>query len=312
MTGDDLDAARRRGEELAAAAVDAELANRERRLRTRRGLTAEQAFEAPAAPPALDTAFARSAGVLVAEGDSWFDYPGADVLSALEDDFGFDALSVARAGDTVESMAYLPAQHQAVARLLLRQLEQGPRPRAILLSGGGNDIAGSEFAMLLNHALSPHPGVNAQVAAGVIAERARDAYLTIIQAVTDICRRVLGSPLRIVLHGYDFPVPDGRGFLGGFGPLPGPWLGPGFAAKGFPESRMADRKAAMVELIDGFNAMLDGLTGLPGLGHVRYADLRGTLSTGADYRNWWANELHPTDRGFQAVAQKFNTAITAT
>src|SRR4051812_44811518 len=36
-----------------------------------------------------------SAGVLVAEGDSWFDYPFADVLSDLEDTYGFDVESVA-------------------------------------------------------------------------------------------------------------------------------------------------------------------------------------------------------------------------
>jgi hypothetical protein len=36
-----------------------------------------------------------------------------------------------------------------------------------------------------------------------------------------------------VLHGYDYPVPDGRGVLGGGGALPGPWLDPAFRAKGF-------------------------------------------------------------------------------
>src|SRR6185295_11219041 len=45
-------------------------------------------------------------GLLVAEGDSWFDYPLHDVLSMLEDEHGFDVESVARKGDTVEDMAY--------------------------------------------------------------------------------------------------------------------------------------------------------------------------------------------------------------
>src|SRR5688572_24557221 len=39
-----------------------------------------------------------SAGVLIAEGDSWFDYPFADVLSELEDCYGFDVESVAHKG----------------------------------------------------------------------------------------------------------------------------------------------------------------------------------------------------------------------
>ena len=35
-----------------------------------------------------------SVGVLVAEGDSWFDYPWIDVLSELEDVHGFEVESV--------------------------------------------------------------------------------------------------------------------------------------------------------------------------------------------------------------------------
>ncbi len=43
---------------------------------------------------------------IVAEGDSWFDYPFDDVLRLLEDDYGYDIESVAHKGDKVESMAY--------------------------------------------------------------------------------------------------------------------------------------------------------------------------------------------------------------
>jgi hypothetical protein len=39
--------------------------------------------------------------------------------------------------------------------------------------------------------------------------------------------------------------------------------------------------------------------------------LRGTLSSAAGYKRDWANELHPTDRGFNAVAQKVAGAIGA-
>ena len=47
----------------------------------------------------------RSAGILVAEGDSWFDYPWTDVLGVLEDDFGYDVEDVAHKGDRLEGMA---------------------------------------------------------------------------------------------------------------------------------------------------------------------------------------------------------------
>src|SRR4249920_2782174 len=115
-------------------------------------------------------------GLLVAEGDSWFDYPLHDVLTMLEDEHGFDVESVAHKGDTVEDMAYSGGQFDDFARLLEKVLRQGRVPDAILLSGGGNDIAGDEFAMLLNHAASGLPPINDDVVRGVIDVRTKNAY----------------------------------------------------------------------------------------------------------------------------------------
>ncbi|WP_119390836.1 SGNH/GDSL hydrolase family protein [Taklimakanibacter lacteus] len=248
-----------------------------------------------------------SAGVLIAEGDSWFDYPFYDVLSELEDGFGFDIESVAHRGDTIEDMAYTGGQLDEFSRLVEKVLRTGVRPRAILLSGGGNDVAGDEFAILLNHAASSIAGLNDSVVTGVIDERARDAYATILSAITAICTNHLGQPLPIVVHGYDYPVPDGRGYLGGFGPLPGPWLDPGFRRKGY--AQMTQRKQICVALIDRFNAMLKSLAGKPPFAHVKFLDLRNTLAAGATYKNDWENELHPTERGYQKVAAKFAGAV---
>jgi hypothetical protein len=47
---------------------------------------------------------------------------------------------------------------------------------------------------------------------------------------------------------------------------------------------------------------------------VHYLDLRGTLSNelaGRRYQQAWANELHPTGPGFQAVADRFDIALKA-
>jgi lysophospholipase L1-like esterase len=247
------------------------------------------------------------AGVLVAEGDSWFDYPWHDVLRMLEDDHGYDVESVAHKGDTVESMAY-GGQLEEFTRLIERLLRsQGVIPTAILLSGGGNDVAGREFGILINHVRSAHAGLNAQVVRGVIDERVFDAYVAILAAVTAVCRRRTGAPIPIIIHGYAHPVPDGRGVLGGWGALPGPWLQPGFHDKGFRERDTCVKMAA--DLIDRFNAMLRRVTAMTEFNHVRYVDVRGALSNGADYRTWWANELHPTKRGFEAVADRFAAAI---
>ncbi len=107
----------------------------------------------------------------------------------------------------------------------------------------------------------------------------------------------------ILIHGYAYPVPDGRGFLGGMGPLPGPWLQPGFYQKGF--GRLEDCIRMMVQLIDRFNAMMKDVTSLPDFKHVRYVDLRGELTNGPTYKSDWANELHPSKSGFEKVTKRF-------
>src|SRR6185503_1012230 len=108
-----------------------------------------------------------SPGLLIAEGDSWFDYPFFDILERLEDGFNFVVESVAHKGDTVESIAYDVSQVSKLARLFEKLGNQGSQPRAILLSGGGNDIAGDEFAIMLNHQASGLPPLNDSVVNGV-------------------------------------------------------------------------------------------------------------------------------------------------
>ena len=55
--------------------------------------------------------------------------------------------------------------------------------------------------------------------------------------------------------------------------------------------------------------MLAQLAGLAPFAHVRYMDLRNTLSTGPDHKDWWENELHPTEPGFHRIADKFATVL---
>jgi hypothetical protein len=267
------------------------------------------------APAGVDESLRRAvggpatAGTLVAEGDSWFDYPLHDVLSLLEDQHGYDVESVAHKGDRVEEMAYGLGQLDELTRMLEKLLRRNVVPKAILLSGGGNDVAGDEFGMLLNHERSPVRGLNDQVLAGVIDERVRSAYVTVLGAITGVCEGRLGRRLPILVHGYDYPVPDGRGFLGGWWLLPGPWLEPGFRQKGFKD--LQERIGLTKHLIDRFNTMIKGVAALGEFSHVKYVNLRGTLSVGADYETWWENELHPTKRGFERVTERFATALAA-
>jgi hypothetical protein len=136
-----------------------------------------EAIAARRRPRAMSKRPAGANGVLVAEGDSWFDYPWYDVLSMLERAHNFRIESVAHKGDTVEEMAYDAAQLTSLTRMMEHLQQDGRVPRAVLISGGGNDIAGDEFAVLLNHANSGLPALNARVVDGIVNERLRFAKL---------------------------------------------------------------------------------------------------------------------------------------
>ena len=248
-------------------------------------------------------------GLLIAEGDSWFDYPGDDVLAILEDNYGYRVESVAHHGDTIESMAYDSTQLTKLARAFEHVKQDGREPRAILLSGGGNDIAGDEFAVLLNHAASGLPPLNPRVVEGILDERLRFAIGSVIGAVTELSQRLFGRKPPVLIHGYAHPVPDGRGYLGGFWFLPGPWLRPGFSAKGYEDRK---RCCDIVEdLIDRFNEVVQSIAGSNGFEHVSYVDVRPLLSNELPnaYRKSWDNELHPTDAGYALIAKKFDDTI---
>lgn len=257
-----------------------------------------------AAPGASATASEfQTAGFLAAAGDSWFDYPLHDVLKLLEDHHGYNVESTAHKGDPIEKMAYTGGQLEDFARKLEKIKARGAVPKAVLVSGGGDDVAGHEFGMLLNNAFSPISGWDSDVVEGVLNQRIVTAYIQLLMSITSLCQATFSVTVPILTHGYDYPVPDGRGFLGGW-PFPGPWLDPGFREKNFDD--LGQRIVLMQTLMDQFNDVVKSLPARAGFTHVRYIDLRGTLSNRlTDYKDWWANELHPTERGFEAVTDRF-------
>jgi lysophospholipase L1-like esterase len=294
-----LRVARQAGEAMAKKALSRRKARRAAAARPRGARAALAA--AAAAPP----------GLLVAEGDSWFDYPFSDVLQELED-LRYDVEDVAHRGDTVEDMAYAEDQFAALLRRLHKIKDRGQTPKAVLISGGGNDIAGQEFSVLLNHARSGLPAINDRIVSGLFEDRLRFAIASLVGAVTHFSQQIFRKKLPIFLHGYDYPVPDGRGVLGGAWFLPGPWLEPGFRRKGY--DTVPVRMPIMSMLIDRFNDVVSSIAGSSGFAHVHYVDLRRTLKTTLAndvYKQWWGNELHPTGKGFEAVAQRFHQEIQA-
>ena len=136
---------------------------------------------------------------LLADGDSWFDYPlGQDVLDYLNNYFKHRVIKLARAGSTLNELVYGPGDllasdpSQGTTRLTevvkkLREVKDLPDQRfdAYLFSGGGNDIAGPEFFSFVNHAASRLTNPNAEVVHGVVSATFQKAYedmIDILQA----------------------------------------------------------------------------------------------------------------------------------
>lgn len=258
-------------------------------------------------------AAAGSKGLLIAEGDSWFDYQrwaceddgtGTDLIAGLRD-MGYEVPSVAHRGDKIQDMAYSDGQLTRFSQKVEEQLSNHRPIKAILLCGGGNDVVEQgKFGLLLNHARSPQPGLNDQVVNSLIDDKLRNAYLHIIGAITQLWTKWLGQPVPILVHGYDFPVPDGTGHCSGWS---GPWMGNEFHNHGY--DNLNDRKALIKEIIVRFNRMLSRLPALDGLGHVKHVDLTGSLPTGSNFKDYWENELHPTPKGFGLLTARFAGAL---
>ena len=196
-----------------------------------------------------------------------------------------------------------PGQGKTRLTLVVQKLRQQPFD-AFLFSGGGNDIAGPEFFSFINHAASALPNPNQSVLDGVVEGTFRKAYEDMIEVLLNEAQH-LGIRLPIFVHGYDYPWPDGRGAVA-LG-IVGPWFEDTFRKKGFPITEAGDleqRRAIVAKFIKALNTMLDSLQ-LKYIGKVFKIDLLGTLPKHTD----WANELHPTNAGFAALAWKFNNRL---
>lgn len=252
---------------------------------------------------------------VVALGDSWFDYPpaffhtplGGDLIARLGHCGRFSIKNFGKAGDTLQNMAYgTDVNH-----------DYSPKPGRInevlgavkstnadvfLLSAGGNDFSGDdgvELEQFLNHGKSGLPVFREDRARETFNVYVRTAQESIIKAVT-----AARPGIQIFLHGYDYAMPDGRSVIDGPGNFDcvGPWLIPAFARQQvWPAS---DRFKIVRQLVDMHNENIACLA--QAYSNVHHIDCRGVLDQTTDD---WANELHPTPKGWEKIAQRFEGVI---
>lgn len=256
----------------------------------------------PQLPPVTNEGAAF--GPLIAEGDSWFDYlPGIDIIDHLRyRGYAFDA-NYSRAGDTLENMIYGSAydgeynRRQPTLNAILTRVSQ-VKPRALLFSGGGNDVAGDGFAQLFNHAAS---GLDvfrrpfAEFVIGVVFKKYLD----------DLCAKVRQacSSTIIVMHGYGHTPPTGKAVInaGDFRFI-GPWLRTVLTAKGIIDPQ--EQRHIVFDVIDLYNEMLK-IVQRDNSSNFRYVDLRQSINPDAD----WVNELHLSNAAFYTVASRIHDEL---
>ena len=235
-------------------------------------------------PAGAADALAAARPRLVAEGDSWFDYPpGLDILDHLRRTHKYPIIKLSKAGDTLENMVYGTEYNRDFSRnpipfgTLISTVSR-EKPAAVLFSAGGNDIAGDDLAGYLNHRDSGRPPLQQDHLLDVIHGFAKAAYE---RAATEIWK--VAPEALFVTHGYGHRSPTAGGVQ-----LPS---GTASSARGSaPRSRRktSSRSSARDHEEDHRRVQRDarGRRDPPGC-PVRVHRPRGSI-TDAD----WVNELH--------------------
>jgi len=231
-----------------------------------------------------------------AEGDSWFDYPPflfhGGIIPRLQDRLGVPILNMASAGDEVRLMLGVEERKRLIKTFVDGCPAGGPWD-VLLFSGGGNDIVDNPMALWVRDwdptIEAKHHLDSTRFAAALAIVRA--GYEDLIAL-----RNKLSPNTHIVLHGYDFAIPDGRGVCG-----LGPWMKPTFDLHNFPTRAAAQE--VVTEMLKQFAAMVKSMTIAKA---VTYIETQGTL---APKTSSWHNELHPSSDGFDTFADLFQAHL---
>ena len=215
---------------------------------------------------------------IVSEGDSWFQYPWLldDVIDHLFPHYAIYSLGAA--GDLLSQMIDQDEVVEAVG---------DQSPHLVLLSGGGNDLLGNQRL-----ATALHPYEEGRAAKDYPNEEFKKLLKRIAELYRRIIRRLVNEfpNVQILCHSYDWAIPrNGR------------WLGQPMASIGIKDESL---QAEIVRvLIDRFDDTLQNIA-RDYQGVVHRVNCRGAVS-----ESLWHDELHPTDEGFEAVAQRFRQTI---
>lgn len=223
---------------------------------------------------------------IIVEGDSWGQNPLVkDIVDHLQKDKRFSVLSFARAGDELIDMTTVKEYQK-----LLDQVKS-EQPHYFFLSAGGNDFLGNitRFLNVVNLPKTDDLFFNTLFKDKLISVKA--AYLKLIRDVLEHHPEIE----KIVLHGYDYPIPCYTRFSS----VTGLWLGKPMLDYGLKDKN--DHKRVVKFLIDTLEVTLKEVAKHPASkGKVRILNFKG-MAGGAF--NWF-DEIHPKDHINKKFADK--------
>ena len=258
-------------------------------LRAQRRTKAKKSKAAPQQAGQLD---------FLAIGDSWFDYPlnGNDIsltntaIAAQLTQIGSPpplVLNYALYGQATTAVLTYENQQRIIDAASDPTQWLNGAPDAILVSMGGDDLVGDQFAIYLDYDGS-----------GLDAARFQGALDSVSASYMDLfaLRDAIAPGKPVIGHCYDYAIPNGLAPI-----CAGPWLQPSIEFSGYD---LAQGLAIVSSMIDRFTAMLQGLAAAAKNNFI-LVDTRKTLARVSSVQNGWANELHPYPAGFILLAQKW-------
>jgi lysophospholipase L1-like esterase len=218
---------------------------------------------------------------IVAEGDSWFQYPFVltDIVDHLLETFAIRCVS--SAGDTLADL--LASKDSELLPVIAEE-----QARICILSVGGNDLIGE--GVLLGRIRDYHPDLNPAAYFNEAFDHALSAFAELLgQYAGRIFERC--PEVRVLIHSYDYVIPAGQR-----------WLGQPMRARGIIDPAL-QREIAR-SLIDRFHSAMAQVAERVGPERLVLVDCRGAVP-----EDEWYDELHPNEAGFARIADRFRQRL---
>ena len=230
---------------------------------------------------------------VLAIGDSWFHYPFNNLLTPLHKALARPTIyAIGENGARADELA-AGSWRANFAKMLV----QFPSIRLVCISGGGNDFAG--VGDLDDRILAPDCSGAPTVAAcfragqpGGVFDAVEAAYTTLIADVA-----ATRPDVTILVHNYDYAIPDGRSLPGMRSWLKLPMDNDRVPAAAAPAGGV--RRDIVRALIDELTLRLSDLESASNGPGRPLLDLVWSAGTLADAE--WSNELHPKSSGFERL-----------